>query len=53
MWKGYSVADVENLKGGVQGSQLNRCSFTTPFNYNVRLLTSIRTLLLTDVQSVY
>ena len=47
------MADLENLKGGVHRGQLNRPGFTTPINYNVRLLTSIRALLLADVASDY
>ena len=52
-----TVADLENLKWGVQRSQLNGRGFTTPINYNVRLLTrvvfGIRALFLTDVESDY
>ena len=47
-----TVADLENLQG-VQGSQLNRRGFTTPINYNARLLTIIRALFLADVESDY
>ena len=38
---------------GVQGSQLNRRGLTTPINYNVRLLTTIRALLLADVSLMH
>ena len=47
MWK--ALTDEENLKGGVHQNQLDRRDFTTPVNYNVSLLTSIRVLLLADV----
>ena len=49
----FTVADVENLKGGVQRNQLNGRGFATPIYYNVRLLTSIGALLLADVSLVH
>ena len=41
------------LERGVHRGQLNRRDFTTPSNYNVRILTSIHALLLPDVESDY
>ena len=38
---------------GVHCVQLNRRGFTTPINYNIRLLTSIRALLLADVARAF
>ena len=49
----FPAADLENLKGGVHRGQLDRRGFTTPINYNGRLLTSIRALSLADVSLVH
>ena len=48
-----SNGGCRRFERGVQRNQLNKCSFTTPINYNVHLLTNIRALLLEDVKSDY
>ena len=48
-----SSGGSRKFERGVHRGQLNRRGFGTPINYNVRLLTSIRSLLLADVESDY
>ena len=48
----YISGGSRKFERGVQRGLLNRRGFTTPINYNVRLHTSIRALLLADVSLV-
>ena len=48
-----SSGGSRKFKRGVQWGQFNRRGFTMSINYNVRLLTTTRALLLADIESDY
>ena len=48
-----SSGGSRKFERGVHSSQLNRRGFTTPINYNVHLLASIRVLFLADVSLMH
>ena len=48
-----SSGGSRKFESGVHHDQLNRHGFTTLISYNVRLLTSVRVLLLVDIEYDY
>ena len=53
IWACVCSGGSGKFERGVHRGQLSRRGFTAPINYNVCLLTSIRELLLVDVESDY
>ena len=53
VWDSTISGRSRNFEKGVQRGQLNGRGFTTPINYNVCLVTSIRALLLADIHVLY